>query len=159
MKQHCLTLINYLKPMKKLSRYLVIALILIFFQCCTEPESYPKYYQIRNETGTDVFIKFYYSEYGSGMKEYESFNLKNNESSAVFYAMTGGSHARPFFILYTDSIDIYSNEKMIRREKLGIGGIKCPSPSLYCEENYNTIIKSEKGHEVHVYKMLKSDLE
>lgn len=151
---------TYLKPMKKLSKYLLMTVFITFvLQSCTEPPSYPKYYQIRNETGTDVFIKFYYSEYGSGMKEYESFNLKNNESSAVFYAMTGGYHARPFFILYTDSIDIYSNEKMIRREKLGLGGVKCPSPSLYCEENYNTIVKSEKGYDVHIYKMLPSYLE
>lgn len=144
--------------MKKLSKYLLLTVFIsVFFQSCTEPPSYPKYYQIKNETGADVYIKFYYSEYGSGMKEYESFNLKNNESSAVFYAITGGYHAHPFFILYTDSI--YSNEKMIRREKLGIGGIKCPSPSLYCEENYNTIVKSEKGYDVHIYKMLPSYLE
>ena len=145
--------------MKKLSKIIIVLFGAFLFQCCTEPAPYPVYYQIKNETGSDVFIKFYYSEYGSGMKEYESFNLKNNESSAVFYAMTGGYRARPFFILYTDSIDIYTNGKMIRREKIGIGGVKCPSPSLYCEENYSTIVKSEKGYDVHIYKMLPSYLE
>lgn len=146
--------------MKKLSKYFIIALISLFFQCCTEPPSYPKYYQIKNETGTDVFIKFYYSEYGSGMKEYESFNLKNSESSETFYAMTGGYHARPFFILYTDSIDVYSNEILVKRYKSPyIDNQAFSKKTLYNDLDYDTVVKSEKVYDVHVYKMLPSYLE
>ena len=37
MKQHCLTLINYLKPMKKLSKIVIVLFGAFLFQCCTEP--------------------------------------------------------------------------------------------------------------------------
>ena len=159
MKPLCQTLINYLKPMKKLSKYLMLIVFITFvFQSCIETPSYPKYYQIKNETGTELFIKFYYSV-KTNVKQYDSFNLKNNESSEEFYAMLGGIGSHSSFIYITDSLDIYSNGKMIRREKLGKAGMGCPSKSLYCEDNYNTIIKSEKGHDVHVYRMLKSDFE
>ncbi len=147
--------------MKKLSKIIIVLFGTFLFQCCTEPAPYPVYYQIKNETGSDVFIKFYYSEYGSGMKEYESINLKNNESSEVFYAMVGGGIGEHgVFIEYSDSIDIYINNLFVKRYKSPYFAKQAFSKkTLYNGLDYNTIIKSEKGYDVHVYKMLKSDFE
>ena len=146
--------------MKKLSKYLVIASILLFFQCCVELAPYPEYYQIKNETGSDVFIKFYYSVVTSA-KQYDSFNLKNNESSEEFYAMVGGGTGnQKAFIRISDSIDIYINNKLVKRYKriYQTNEIR-PKKSLYYDFNYDTIIKSENGHDVNVYRILKSDFE
>lgn len=161
MKPPCLTLINYLKHMKKLSKIIIVLFGAFLFQCCTEPAPYPVYYQIKNETGSDVFIKFYYSEYGSGMKEYESINLKNNESSEIFKAMLGGGIGnKDIFILYSDSIDIYLNNLFVKRYKSPyIENQEFSKKTLYNDLDFSTIIKSEKGYDVHVYKMLKSDFE
>ena len=159
MKQHCLTLINYLKPMKKLSKYLLVVLIFAVYQSCIEPKAYYRYYEIKNETGQDVFIKFYYSV-PTDIRHYDSFKLKNNESSDEFYEMSYGGKDMNLFIYDTDSIDIYINNNLVKRYKLLYSNNQTPpKKSLYYEFNYDTVVKSEKGHDVRVYKILMSDFE
>ncbi len=146
--------------MKKLNKILIVLLGIVIIQSCTEPGSYPIYYQIKNETGSDVFIKFYYSgrQY---VKRYDYFDLKKDESSETFYTIVRERNVTPMFIITSDSIDVYINDSLMIRY-MGFGyndNENMPKKSLYYEHSYDTIIKSKEGYDVRLYRMRMSDFE
>lgn len=146
--------------MKKLNKILIIAFSTLLVQFCTEPSPHKVYYQIKNETGKSVLIKFYYSQTTS-VELYDSIYLNNNESSVEFNAMVGGGIGNyDIFILYSDSIDIYMNNVLIKKYKSPyVDSQAFREKTLYNILSYDSIIKSPNGYNVSVYTMLSSDFE
>ncbi len=161
--------------MKKLSSCLFyMVIIAIVLPSCKKPQYnfVNKYYQIKNGTDKNLFIKLYP---GSGYKAIfmpDSYYLQPNESSTIFDELTADNskkatkntgimrtspiHPEDFYISELDSIDVYENSisgTLLKRYKRSESYQKSP----YNKGSYDTVVKDKEGRDINVYTILNSD--
>lgn len=142
--------------MKKLNKNHIVLLsfILLFFTSCVDKEGKYTYYQVRNKSGEDLKLIFYYTNRITPPENYDSFILKNEDYSISFSERKGGYNDYLFFISSTDSIDIVANNVLKKRYKRSDNfTIK----TLYNTKFYDTIKIGSKGETIYVYTILIED--
>ena len=138
--------------MKKPNRICIVitTIILLFLVSCVDREGKYIFYQFKNETGEDLKLKSHYTY----KPTYDSLMIRTGEYSTIFWEISGGYHAKLFFIADADSIDFLSNNQLKKRYKRSDGiGSKTPYSTDYFDKQ--TI--GTNGETINVYTILPED--
>lgn len=144
--------------MKKLTKVWIPKSILLFVVClicvsCVDGERDIKYYKFKNESGSNLKIKFY-SDY-KFLEGYDSLIVDNESYSKEFYTCTGVPE-RVFFIFYVDSIDFISSEILMKRIRKSDGIV---NKTPFVQKYFDKQIIVDKNRTINIYTILKEDFE
>ena len=131
----------------------LILLFVVFLICvsCVDGERDFKYYKFKNESGSNMKIKFYSDN--KLLEGYDSLIVDNESYSEEFYTCTGVPE-RDFFILHVDSIDFISNEIVLKRFKKS-DGIVTKTP--FTQKYFDKQIIVDKDRTINIYTILPED--
>lgn len=131
--------------------FVISIFIILHHYSCVDGEGNFKYYKFKNESGTTLKLKFY-SNYKI-LGGFDSLIIENESYSNEFYESTGVP-GQDFFIINVDSIDLLSNEVLMKRYRKSDGIVtKTPFSQRYFDKQ----IIVDKNKTINIYTVLAED--
>ena len=132
----------------------IFLLFILLHSCDSGNECWYRYYQLKNNSGYNIMIKFYFTDTFTGKVGTDTVWIENRESSKIYEEFECPPAGEQYYVASSDSLDILANDVLLKRYRRRTDSENVKSPyniSIYDD------VTDELGKVVKTYTILDTD--